>query len=94
MIKPSEEIQLAVERASGKAATHLHAAPVVETFGGKVVWEGIVHEFTVGDARYFAWAYTDPDKGGEMQYATVEGRSPFNTPIAAVRAWIVSLARK
>jgi hypothetical protein len=90
----AEELKLAAERASGKAVLHLETLPVIETFQGKRVWEGIVDVFTVKGnpkERVYAWVVEGDD---EPQYVAVLGKPPIDTPMAAVRAWIVSQSKK
>jgi hypothetical protein len=43
----SSELKRAVESQHGCTATLLQSVPVTETFGGKTVWEGVVHVFTL-----------------------------------------------
>lgn len=82
--------QLAAERATGSRVTHLESVPVVETFRGQLVWQGMVEVFTVAappPAQAYAWA-VESDSG--PQYVAVLGVPPINSPLDAVRAWIVS----
>lgn len=86
--------QLAVERATGSPVTHLESVPIVETFRGQTVWEGVVEVFSVAQPppdRAYGWAV---DAGGEPEYVAVLGTPPIVSPLAAVRAWLVSEARK
>lgn len=82
--------QLAAERATGSRVTHLESVPVVETFRGQLVWQGMVEVFTVSappPAQAYAWAV---ESDGGPQYVAVLGVPPINSPLDAVRAWIVS----
>ena len=86
--------QLAAERATGSRVTHLESVPVIETFRGKTVWQGMVEVFTVATPppdRAYAWAV---ESGTGPQWVAVLGTPPINSPLDAVRAWIVSEARK
>ena len=86
--------QLAAERATGSRVTHFESVPVVETFRGQTVWQGIVEVFTLATPppeRAYAWA-VESDSG--PQYVAVLGTPPINSPLAAVRAWLVSEMRK
>lgn len=90
-----EDIRLAVERAAGFPARHLHSAPVVETFNGKTVWEGIVETYRVASqpvSTAYGWAVDNGN--GEPEYVAVLGTPPINGPLDAVRAWLVSQIRK
>ncbi len=41
----SEQLKQAVERSHGGVARLVQSAPVLESFEGKPVWEGVVHVF-------------------------------------------------
>jgi hypothetical protein len=89
-----EQITRAVERAVEGAVTHRESAPVVETFRGQTVWEGTVEVFDVATpppAVAYGWA-VESDQG--PQYVAVLGKPPVESPITAVRAWIVSQSKK
>ena len=67
---------------------------MVETFRGHTIWEGIVEVFDV-DAPPPAVAYGWAMKGDQgPQYVAVIGRPPADSPLGAVRVWLVSQARK
>jgi hypothetical protein len=86
--------QLAVERATGSKVEHLETVPIVETFRGKTVWKGVVEVFRVlapPPDRAYGWAV---ESANGPEYVAVLGTPPIDTPIAAVRAWIVSQAKK
>jgi len=66
----------------------------VETFRGQTIWQGMVEVFTVASpppAKVYAWAV---ENGDDPQYVAVLGRPPINSPIDAVRAWIISAGGK
>ena len=91
----AEEIRLAVERTAGFPVTHLHSSPVVETFNGKTVWDGMVEVYRVSSqpiSTAYGWAVDDGN--GQAHFVTVLGKPPINGPLAAVRAWLASLSRK
>ena len=51
--------------------------------------------FTVANPppeRIYGWA-VESASGGKPEDVTVRGESPIDSPLAAVRAWIVSQAR-
>lgn len=86
--------QLAVERATGSKVEHLETVPVVETFRGKTVWEGVVEVFRVltpPPDRAYGWSV---ESGNGPEYVAVLGTPPIDSPIAAVRAWIISQAKQ
>lgn len=85
--------QLAVERATGRKAIHLKSVPVIETFRGDVVWQGVVEEFTVANpppSRAYGWAV---EGASGPEYVAVLGTPPIDSPLAAVRAWIISQSK-
>jgi hypothetical protein len=89
-----EKITRAVESTVNGAVTHRESIPVVETFRGQTVWQGMVEVFDVAQpppAVAYGWA-VESDKG--PQYVTVRGEPPADSPLAAVRVWLVSEARK
>lgn len=89
-----EKITQAVERTVEGSVTHLESVPVVETFCGQTVWEGVVEVFEVAappPSVAYGWA-VESDKG--TQYVAVLGNPPANSPLAAIRVWLVSEARK
>jgi hypothetical protein len=65
--------------------------PIVEMFGSKTVWEGVVEAFDLtGHAkakRCYAWSYHD---GKETQFVTVLELPPVDSPQTAIRASIVA----
>lgn len=86
--------QLAVERATGSAVEHLESVPVVETFKGQTVWEGMVEVFRVATPppdRAYGWAIEGKT---ETEYVAVLGNPPVDSPLSAVRAWLVSESKK
>lgn len=88
------DAQLALERATGCPVKHLESVPVVETFRGETVWKGIVEVFTVTQPPP-KLAYAWPIEGQtEREFVTVLGDAPVDSPIAAVRAWLASEAKK
>lgn len=86
------QIQAAAEKAARQPIAFEAHASVVETFRGQTIWEGVVSQFKGDTATVYAWAVESED--GEPQYVTVLGTPPINSPLAAVRAWLVSQARK
>jgi hypothetical protein len=89
----AESAQLAVERATGSPAEHLESVPVIETFRGETVWEGLVEVFRVLNPppdRAYGWAV---EGSAGPDYIAV-GKPPVDSPLAAVRAWIASGAKQ
>jgi Domain of unknown function (DUF1737) len=85
----AESTQLAVERATAGAVEHLESVPVVETFRGETVWDGMVEVFSVANPpphRPYGWAV---EAMTETEYVAILGNPPVDSPIAAVRAWLI-----
>jgi hypothetical protein len=67
--------------------------PVKETFGGKTVWEGVVHVFDItGHAKAKrAYAWSSPIEGSDKRRFFAVLHVPLVTsPVEAVRASIVT----
>ena len=89
-----EKITRAVERAVEGPVRHRESVPIVETFRGQTVWEGIVEVFDVETpppAVAYGWTFQS-DQGAK--YVAVKGQPPADSPLAAVRVWLVSQSRK
>ena len=95
MIERIENLRTAIETMHGCKATHERSVPIVEMFGNKTVWEGVVESFALtGHAkakRCYAWSYQD---NGETQYINVLEIPPVVSPQTAVRAAIASGSQK
>jgi hypothetical protein len=92
----ASELKQAVESQHGCTATFAQSVPVKETFGGKTVWEGIVHVFKLsGHPKAIqAYAWSSPIEGSDKRrFFVVLHRSPVTSPAAAVRAAIVAEQR-
>ncbi|MGA2678323.1 MAG: hypothetical protein ABSF37_03360 [Sedimentisphaerales bacterium] len=89
-----EALQDAIFKAHGCKAQHLRSIPVNEQFKGKPVWQGIVEVFELTNhpkAKIcYAWGHHAGDKDDKSRYVTVLEIPPVDSPLAAVRASIVS----
>lgn len=94
-VSPSE-LRRAVESQHGCTATLAQSVPVKETFGGKTVWEGIVHVFKLTghpEAKQ-AYAWSSPIEGSpKRRFFAVLHLPPVSSPAEAVRAAIVAEAK-
>jgi hypothetical protein len=88
-------IQYGFRQAHDVEATHIESVPVREKFQGETVWKGIVDVFDIKGHpqanRGYGWEY---EENGEKQTATVLGVYPVDSPLAAVRAFIVDQTGK
>lgn len=92
-----DQLREAVENMHGGIATLAQSVPILETFEGKIVWEGVVHVFDLGGhpkaTRAYAWS--SPIEGStKRRFFAVLHTERINSPIAAVRAAIVAEHRK
>jgi hypothetical protein len=92
-----DKIRWAVEKAAECEARHMESIPIIETFRGQIVWEGVVEAFVLlGNPKIsnaYGWA-VDGAKDQEAQYVAVLGLPPVDSALSAVRAWLVTEARK
>lgn len=90
-----DQLREAVEVMHKCKAQHEKSVPVVEMFGSKTVWEGVVESFLIAGhpnaKRCYAWSFQD---GGERRYVTVLEIPPVKSPQTAVRAAIASGEQK
>ncbi len=87
------ELKRAVESQHGCTATLAQSVPVKETFGGKTVWEGVVHVFRVDGhpKAKKAYAWSSPIEGSDKRrFFAVLHLPPITSPVEAVRAAIVA----
>ena len=89
-----EAIQDAIRKIHGCEARHIKSVPVNEQFKGQTVWQGVVEVFELINhpkAKIcYAWGHHTDTKDIKSRYVTVLGIPPIDSPIAAVRASIVS----
>ena len=90
-----EQLREAVEVMHKVKAQHEKSVPVVEMFGGKTVWEGVVESFAITGhpkaKRCYAWSFLE---GSEPRYIMALEIPPVDSPQTAVRAAIASKAQK
>jgi hypothetical protein len=86
-----ENLRTAIEPVHKCKAMHEQSVWVVEGFGNKTVWEGVVGSFALTDhpkaKRCHAWSYQDK---GETQYVNVLELPPGVSLQTAVKASIVA----
>jgi hypothetical protein len=90
------ELKHAVESQHGGMATLAQSVPVKESFGGKMVWEGVVHIFDLSGhpkaKQAYAWSSPIGDTGKRRFFALLHA-PPIASPQDAVRAAIVGESR-
>lgn len=86
-----DKLQDAIQVMHRCEAAYLESVPVVEMFGEKTVWEGVVEVFAItGHAkakRCYAWSYPD---GKETQFVTALEIPPVKDARTAVQASIMA----
>jgi hypothetical protein len=86
-----ETLRNAVETLHHSKASHKMSSPILETFRGQRVWEGVVESFALSGhpktKRCYAWSFMEK---GEPQYVTALEIPPVELPITAVRAAIAA----
>lgn len=89
-----ERIRVALEAMHGAKAVHVSSHPVREVFNGTPVWDGVVESFDLRGHpkanRAYAWEISGP----KPDYVGVLEISPVNSPLSAIRAYLVSIGKK
>lgn len=95
MNKYISDLQTAIKRLHECDSSHIESVPVIETFQGKVVWQGQVEVFSLTGhpkaKRCYAWSHVQDDK--QQRYIAVLELPPVKTALDAVRASIVSQSK-
>jgi hypothetical protein len=86
------ELKKIIEQMHKCGALYVESVPVSETFDGKIVWQGIVHSFSLIDhpkaIKCYAWS--SPIEGStKRRFYAVLNIPPVDSPQKAVRASIV-----
>jgi hypothetical protein len=88
-----DELREVIHKLHGATATHVESVPVIETWQGKTVWDGIVEVFDLrghpGTHRVYAWSHETDDPDNPTRHVTVLHIPPVVDPITAVRAAIL-----
>ena len=91
------QLREAVENMHGGTATLAQSVPVIETFEGATVWDGVVHVFDLAGnpkaSRAYAWS--SPIEGStKRRFFAVLHIGKIDSPHAAIRAAIVAEHRQ
>jgi hypothetical protein len=90
-----ERLQMVIQHLHGADSEWLESIPVLETFQGKTVWDGIVERFEVLNhpkAKH-CYAWSDFDSKQEHITAVLE-LPPVKTALDAVKVYIVQQVKK
>lgn len=82
----------AIERMHNCKAIFLEDVTIIEKFGSKIVWKGVVNTFKIIDhpKAEICYAWSSPIKGSKKRrYYTVLRIPPIDSPEKAVRVSIV-----
>jgi hypothetical protein len=89
-------LRTAVEKDIDGRAKRVKSTSVVETFRGKLLWDGVVETFEVASGsevkRCYAFFYVDDNS--DQCVATIQEIPKVNSPELAVRAFIASHAQR
>lgn len=90
------DLKAAIESQHGCKAAVFQSVPIKEAFGGKTVWEGVVHVFSLQGhptaKRAYAWS-SPIDGSDKRRFFAVLHVPPITSPLDAVRAAIVAERR-
>jgi len=88
-----DELRDVIRRLHGGEPTHIESVPVIETFGGQTVWDGIVEVFELKGhpraSRVYAWAHDTDDPQKPRRHVTVLHIGAVTSAAMAVKAAIV-----
>ena len=93
----AEDLKRAVESQHGGTAILKQSVPVSESFGGRPVWEGLVHIFDLeGQPKATrAYAWSSPIEGSaKRRFFAVLHIPPVTSAVEAMRAAIVAEHRR
>jgi hypothetical protein len=81
-----------VEKEVGRKAKHVESTPVIETFRGVIVWNGVVETF--GIARHpqvkLCYAFIYIEDNGKARRVVVKATAEVNSPRRAFGRFFVS----
>jgi hypothetical protein len=87
-----EDLREVIRKLHGAEPTHVESVPVIETFHGQTVWEGMVEVFDLYGhptaPRVYAWSHATNDPDKPKRHVTVLHIAPVLSAAMAVRAAI------
>ena len=93
-----DRLRAVVQNEHGVLATHIASTPVIETYQGQTVWDGIVEMFKLHGhpqaENVYAWAHGTDDPNKPVRYVMVLQVHPATSPLAAVRTALVQEYRE
>ncbi len=92
-MKHIQELQDVISDLHGAKAQHVESVPVLETFQGQTVWDGVVEVFDLKGHptadKVYAWLHETDDPARPKRHVTVLHIPPVTSPRTAVQASIV-----
>lgn len=92
----SPALAAAIQRLHNATAIHLASEPVTLRAGEEILWDGVVEVFDLKGhptaRRAFGWTFRDGD--GRSHHVAILSVPQVDTPLMAVRAWLVQSAQK
>jgi hypothetical protein len=88
----TDELKLAVEHTHNCKASYIEEIKIIEKFGDKIVWQGVVHIFKIeGHPKTdicYAWSSSIEGSKKRRYYAVLK-IPPIDSPEKAIRASVV-----
>ena len=95
MTKSLKALRTQVEKEIGAKAKRTNSTSVIETFRGRVLWDGVVETFEVISPvevkRYYAFYSED---NGHERFVVVQEDDKVNSPELAVRTFLASRSQR
>ena len=93
-----QRLQHGLESMHNCVAAHVESVRVSEVFRGNTTWEGTVEVFSItgrSDATHaYCWSHLQGMHDRRTDFVALLAVPPVDSPLAAVRAWIVSDVNK
>ena len=88
-----ERLQMVIHQLHGSASKHIESIPVLETFKGETVWNGVVEVFELRNhskaKRCYAWTYGEPE-----EFITILELPPVDSAQSAVKVGVAYQIKK
>ena len=85
----------AIETRAKCDAVYVQTQPVKYSLDGKTLWRGKVEVYQLKEhpqaKQAFGWGYSTSN--GKIEYVTVIGVPPLDTPLAAVKGFVASIKK-
>lgn len=89
-----ERLQMVIRQLHGADSKHVKSVPVLETFKGQTVWQGIVEVFDLTNhpkaKRAYAWSHLSGQDDKDERFVAVLKLPPVTGPHSAVQVAIAA----